>query len=75
METKPKRYVAELINEANALAVENILSAEPVVVDVATALDAIPGMTPDTILHAGPPIEWGAMCDAMQRAVRGAAVF
>ncbi len=75
MEAKPKKYIAELINEANALAVQNILSVEPVVIDVATALDAIPGMTPDTILHAGPPIEWGAMCDAMQRAVRGAAVF
>lgn len=69
------RYIAELINAANALAVERILSAEPVLTSVGTALDAIPGMTPHTILHAGPPIDWQAMCDAMKRAVKGALIF
>lgn len=69
------RYLGERINEANALAIDRILSVEPVFVDVDTAVDVIPGMTPDTILHAGPPIEWERMCDPMKRAVRGALVF
>jgi hypothetical protein len=69
------KYLGERINKANALAIDRILSVEPVFVDVDTAVDVIPGMTPDTILHAGPPIEWERMCDPMKRAVRGALVF
>jgi hypothetical protein len=69
------KYLGERINEANTVAIDRILSVEPVFVDVDTALNVIPGMTPDTILHAGPPIEWKRMCDPMKRAVRGALVF
>jgi Protein of unknown function (DUF1116) len=69
------RYIAELINDANALAIERILSAEPVLADVDTALNVIPDMTPNTILHSGPPIDWETMCDPMKRAVRGALIF
>jgi hypothetical protein len=39
------------------------------------ALNVIPEMTPNTILHAGPPIEWERMCDPMKRAVKGALIF
>lgn len=67
--------MGERIREANALALERLLAAEPVLTDVGTALSAIPGMTPDTILHAGPPITWSRMCDPMKRAVRGALIF
>lgn len=69
------KYIAERINSANALAVERILSVEPVLTDVGTALKAVPGMTPYTILHSGPPIGWENMCDPMKRAVRGALIF
>ncbi len=68
-------YIAERITEANSLAVERILSAEPVIAGVGTALEVIPGMTPNTVLHAGPPIDWETMCDPMKRAVRGALIF
>lgn len=68
-------YIADLINEANKEAVSRILAAEPVLVDVARALDVVPGMTPTTVLHAGPPITWRRMCDPMKRAVRGALIF
>lgn len=68
-------YLGERINEANAVAIERILSVEPALVDVNTALNAIPNMTPNTILHAGPPIEWERMCDPMKRAIRGALIF
>lgn len=72
---EPSRYLGDRINEANRLAIDKILSVEPVFIDVDTAVKVIPGMTPDTILHAGPPIEWERMCDPMKRAVRGALVF
>ena len=74
-ETGALKYLGERINEANTLAIDRILSVEPVFIDVDTALNVIPGMTHDTILHAGPPIEWERMCDPMKRAVRGALVF
>ncbi len=40
-----------------------------------TALEVIPGMTPNTILHAGPPIPWGRMCSSMQEGAIGGALF
>ncbi len=68
-------YLGKRINEANRTGIERILSVEPVLVDVSTALNVIPDMTPNTILHAGPPIEWERVCDPMKRAVRGALIF
>ncbi|MEQ9619497.1 MAG: DUF1116 domain-containing protein [Deltaproteobacteria bacterium] len=75
MEENKVKYIAERINNANTLAMERILSSEPVLSDVDTALNAIPGMTPRTILHSGPPIDWENMCDPMKRAVCGALIF
>jgi hypothetical protein len=74
-ESRPEKYLGERIKKANQIAIERIFSVEPTLVDVATALDVIPGMTPNTVLHAGPPIEWERMCDPMKRAVRGALIF
>jgi hypothetical protein len=68
-------YTGDRIREANSRALEKLLAAEPVLTDIDTALSVIPGMTPDTILHAGPPITWRRMCDPMKRAVKGALIF
>lgn len=65
----------EHIAAANAEAVQRIMSAKPVLVGYGRALDVVPGMTPRTILHAGPPIEWQAMSGPMKGAVTGAIVF
>src|SRR5439155_1102666 len=46
------------IDTANRTALERLLEAHPFLVDVRPAIDVIPGMTRDTILHAGPPIAW-----------------
>ncbi|HEX3034779.1 MAG TPA: DUF1116 domain-containing protein [Thermodesulfobacteriota bacterium] len=69
------KYLGQRIREANTLAIERIFSVEPAFIGVDTALNVIPGMSPNTILHAGPPIEWKRMCDPMKRAVRGALIF
>ena len=63
------------IDDANEYAMEMLLNSEPVLQGVETALNVIPGMTPTTILHAGPPISSHRMCNPMKRAVRGALVF
>ena len=48
---QPELY--EKIQAANQEALSRILSAQPVLVGMSTAGEAIPGMTPTTILHAG----------------------
>ena len=41
------------IDDANRQAMERILSADPVLVDVIPAAEAIPSLRGHTILHAG----------------------
>lgn len=67
--------IAEKIDAANAVALERILSAQPFLEGFGQALDTVPGMTPTTILHAGPPIEFARMSGPMKGAVTGALVF
>jgi len=50
-------------------------SARPVFVDVDTAISVIPGMTKQTILHAGPPVTWEKMAGPMRGAVIGALIY
>ncbi len=64
-----------LIDNANAYAMELLFSTEPLVQDVDTALNVVPGMTPNTILHSGPPISRRRMCNPTKRAVIGALIF
>ena len=64
------------IEAANQEAVQRMLSAEPVLIDVVPAREAIPDLSEgSTILHAGPPIEWARMCGPMRGAICGAIVF
>jgi len=65
----------ELIDSANEEAVNRILRGDPVLVDVQPAGTVIQGLGRHVILHAGPPIEWNAMCGPMRGAVCGIAVF
>lgn len=72
--------LAVLINDpkveaANRTAHERFLSAQPVLVGVDSARNAIPNLGERTLLHAGPPIEWSRMCGPMQGAVIGAILF
>ena len=61
--------------QANQWAVEAVLNANPVLIDMDLAINVIPGMTKSTILHAGPPIEWEHMCGPMKGAVIGAIIY
>lgn len=63
------------VRNANQVALARIVSSEPLLFDVRRAIDAIPGMTSETLLHAGPPLPEGKMCGAMRGAVIGAVLF
>jgi hypothetical protein len=60
------------IDQANAMALQRIMESQPVWVDVKVAHEVFPAMDKYTILHAGPPIAWGDMCQPMKGAIVGA---
>lgn len=63
------------IDQANARAVERMMSARPVLKGVAQAKDVIPGMQENLLLHAGPPIKWDRMSGPLRGAIVGALLF
>jgi hypothetical protein len=63
------------IGDANAQAIQRVLTAAPVLVGARAARDAIPGMAEDLLLHAGPPITWGRMSGPVRGAVIGALLY
>jgi hypothetical protein len=65
----------QLIEDANRQALERMFAAEPVLVDVVPAGEAITGLKERMVLHAGPPVAWDRMCGPMRGAVAGAIVF
>ena len=67
--------IRDKIDIANKEVIAKIKASKPMLVDIAKAIDCIPGMTSNTILHAGPPIKWKDMCGPMQGAIIGALLF
>ena len=63
------------IDAANMEALSRINSSQPVLIGVGIARDTIPGMTENTLLHAGPPITWDRMSGPLRGAVIGALIF
>ena len=63
------------IEQANETAVSRLMSARPILTGVGLARDLIPGMRPNLLLHAGPPIAWARMSGPLRGAVIGALIF
>jgi hypothetical protein len=63
------------IEDANREAVENMMTARPILKNVDVARNVIPGMRENLLLHAGPPIEWERMSGPLKGAVIGALLF
>ena len=63
------------IEKANAKATERMMEARPVLVGLGKALDVIPGMRENLLLHAGPPITWERASGPMRGAITGALIF
>jgi hypothetical protein len=64
-----------LISRANAEALQRILAGAPVLVGMGRAIDVVPGMRKNLLMHAGPPITWERMCGPMRGAVIGALIY
>jgi hypothetical protein len=52
-----------------------MLQSRPQIIGVGKALDVVPGMRPDLVLHAGPPVTWERMCGPLRGAVIGGLVY
>lgn len=63
------------IQEANAKALAAIQAAQPVLRGIATAIDVVPGMKKNLVLHAGPPITWDKMSGPLKGAVMGGLIY
>lgn len=63
------------IEEANKKALDIILSGTPFIVGMDIALNVIPGMKKNLILHSGPPISWDRMCGPTRGAIIGALIY
>jgi hypothetical protein len=63
------------IEQANQEAVERMMEARPVLVGLGKAIDVIPGMKDNLLLHAGPPITWERASGPMKGAITGALIF
>ena len=63
------------IDNANAAAVERMIEARPVLTGLGRALDLIPGMHENLLLHAGPPIAWEQASGPLRGALIGALIF
>jgi len=63
------------IERANAEVVKIILGGMPHLIGLERAIDVIPGMKSDMLLHAGPPITWDRMCGPMRGAMIGALLY
>jgi Protein of unknown function (DUF1116) len=73
--------VASVINHptrtdsANREAVQRLIEADPVLVDIAPALEVVPGMTAETILTSGAPMPWECYFGGQRAAVIGGALY
>lgn len=67
--------IGDKIDKANQKALERILNSEPVLMDIQTAGEYIPGMQENWMFHAGPPIAWEEMPGSTRGAVIGALIY
>ncbi len=67
--------IKQKIEAANQQAVNRMIDADPVLVDIAPAIEVIPGMKDRMLTHAGPPISWSRMCGAQRGAIIGEVLF
>lgn len=62
------------VDAANAEVVRRLDSGVPQLVEVSTVEQAVPGVSGRTLLHCGPAIDFGQVCDPLRRSMRAAVV-
>ena len=63
----------DVVSAANDEVLRRI-GGSPMLVGIARCIDVVPGMTPRTVLHCGPAVEWPDMCDPLRRSIRATVV-
>ena len=63
------------IEKANAEATQRMIEARPIATTMAKAIEVVPGMHENLLLHAGPPVSWERMSGPMKGAMMGALIF
>jgi len=74
LEDDPDDPIGRRVAAANAVAVERLLAAQPMLIDVRPAREAL-GLGDRQLLHSGPPIAWDRMAGPVRGAVIGACLF
>jgi hypothetical protein len=64
--------VRKRIEEANNKAAGIMMEAEPILMDIQKAVDVIPGMNENMVLHSGPPVTWDRMSGPQKEGIIGA---
>jgi hypothetical protein len=67
----PRADVARATRES----VDRLLAAKPAITGIGRALDVVPGMRKDLVLHSGPPVTWERMSGPTRGAVMGGLVY
>ena len=63
------------IERANAEATRRMMEARPIVTTMAKAMEVVPGIHENMLLHAGPPVTWERMSGPTRGAMMGALIF
>lgn len=63
------------VHAANQRALSRLFAAYPVLMDLRSAGDAVPGFTPRTILTSGPRLPWSSYHGGQRAAIIGAAMY
>jgi len=63
------------IENANTIATQRMMEARPIATSMAKAMDVVPGIHENMLLHAGPPVTWERMAGPMKGAMMGALIF
>jgi hypothetical protein len=60
------------IDQANAEVVRRLNEGVPLLVGIERADSVVPGLDDRTVMHCGPAIAWGEICDPLRRSIRAA---
>ena len=63
------------IEQANAEATRRMMEARPIATTMAKAIEVVPGIHENMLMHAGPPVTWERMSGPMRGAMMGALIF
>ena len=63
------------IEKANTEATQRMMEARPIAVTMAKAIEVVPGIHENMLIHAGPPVAWERMSGPTRGAMIGALIF